>query len=293
MGPEVKQFPLIEDFLHLVSERQSIHNKRKKGLPAPWSNDQILTTYRFTNILREDDRVTKWIHTNWLKPNSDHQDLWFAMYVARVFNRVETLKAIGLPLNWAGKRRQKVTDTLTALRAADVRLFNPAYMVTTHKKPISVFAYYLKIFDTLWERRAYVRPKPDDTLRAFYTRLTEQDGIASFMGGQVVADIKWVDPLIKAKDWATFAVPGPGSKRGLCRLTGRPVSRWWAWNEQEWHDTLMYLRKVALPLFPKGLRKMDSQNLQGCLCEFDKYMRAKSGDGRPKQKFKPSMEAYV
>ena len=65
------------------------------------------------------------------------------------------------------------------------------------------------------------------------------------MSGQVVADMKYVDPLWSAPDWVTFAVNGPGSRRGLNRVLGRPVDA--PWTEKQWHTDLGKLYEAILP----------------------------------------------
>lgn len=277
---------MLKEFIYFVNERYNIHMLRVVGAPAPWTKDVILSAYRFCNVKREDDRVTKWIHTNWLTPNSEDPDLWFAIYVARVFNLPSTLQAIGYPVPYGPK-------VVRGIHALTGKTFNGAYIVSTNGVPGSKIEYYLTRFAYLWKQRAKVRPTKTDTLRTFHERLVQFDAIGSFMGAQVVADMKWVWPLYDADDWDTFASSGPGSRRGMNRiigLTGEDV--WCNWNEREWHDTLLDLRGQVLTKLHPQLRSLDCQNLQNCLCEFDKYMRAKSGEGRPKQKFKQSTEEY-
>jgi hypothetical protein len=36
-----------------------------------------------------------------------------------------------------------------------------------------------------------------------------------------------------------------------------------------------------------GLGDLHAQDLQNCLCEFDKFERARLGEGKPKRKFRP------
>ena len=291
------QFSSLDEFAAFITERWNIHVRRAAGRPAPWTADPVLQKYKFTNVRREDDRVTRWVHTNWLQPHADDPDLWLAMYVARVFNRVNTLEAIGYPSPWS-KRKTAVMAAANALKAQGVKCFGAAYMI--HSQRVAgpyrpKINYYGEIFTACWEHRAKVRPRAGDTLRAFYDRLIGERGFGSFMAAQIVADMKWVKPLRPAKDWSTFAASGPGSRRGLMRLQGLPVEQGksvYPGSEEEWLAALLNLRKAALPLLPKPLRKLDAQNTQSCLCEYDKYCRVPEGR-RPKQLFQQSPEAYI
>lgn len=284
-----KQFPRIKEYSRFVNERWEIHRKRLAGLPAPWTKDEILRTYRFTNVRRADDRVTRWIHT-WAQPmwgKNNSEDLWFAFYVARVFNKPETLAAIGWPLPWTTTTKNKVYKTLKLRQANDERIFNGAYLVTSSGKRVNSKAeYYMEVFTELWAQRKVVRPFTDDTLQGFSSRLMQQHGIAGFMAGQVVADIKHYEPLLAASDWQTFAMSGPGSRRGLNWVCGyEPTARW---KEAEWHSTLTLLMQTC-----EFKLDLDAQDTQNTLCEYSKYCKVKHLGGRAKQLFRPSAVNYA
>lgn len=283
-----KQFPRLDEFIKFVNERWTIHQRRSAGEPAPWTKDEVLRTYRFTNVRREDDRVTLWVH-NWAAGYTGHEDLWFAFYVARVFNRPSTLEAIGWPTPWNTATKKRVYAAVKNIQAADQRVFNAAYIVSSHGRVTSSKAeYYMEIFYELWERRHIVRPRKGDTLDGFFTRLREQPGIGGFMGAQVVADVKHYLPLKKATDRATFAVSGPGSRRGLHWVCGtEPLPRY---NETDWYLTVVLLHKL---IQPKLDVELDMQNLQNCLCEFSKYCKVKFAGGRAKQLFRESGQPYT
>ena len=290
------QFPLLDDFAAFITERWNVHLRRKAGTPPPWTNDQILLKYKFTNVMREDDRGTRWLHEHWLYPHQADPDLWLAVYLARVFNRISTLEVLPYPMPW-GRRGSAVMRVAQDLKASGVPCFSAAYMIHSRRTPGPYrpkINYYDGIFTTLWGRRALIRPRAGDTLQAFYDRFVGEYSLGSFMAAQCIADLKWVEPLRSAKDWGTFAASGPGSRRGLMRLQGLPVKAGvstYPGTEAAWHDTLLELRKAVLPLLPKALRKLDAQNLQNCLCEFSKYAKVADG-GRPKQLFKKSLEPY-
>jgi hypothetical protein len=74
----------IERLLDFIFERESIRIKREAGERRPWTACPILRDYRFTNIRREHDRGTVWLHQKWLKPHKDDHDLWFAVVVAQL-----------------------------------------------------------------------------------------------------------------------------------------------------------------------------------------------------------------
>src|ERR1700736_146027 len=78
-------------FVAFIIERDAIYKRRAAGEPAPWTDDLILRAWSFTNIHREDDRVTVWVKLNLRDPHADDPDLWFALAVARFVNWPPTL----------------------------------------------------------------------------------------------------------------------------------------------------------------------------------------------------------
>lgn len=61
--------------VHWIIEREKIRIKKETGEPFPWTEDPILKAYRFCNVRREDDTVTKWIAENIRKPYEKHRML--------------------------------------------------------------------------------------------------------------------------------------------------------------------------------------------------------------------------
>jgi hypothetical protein len=288
---------MLGEFVAFVTSRWNIHLRRAAGQPPPWTADPILLKYKFTNVLREDDRVTRWVHENWLRPHADDPDLWLAVYVARVFNRISTLEKMPFPLPW-GRQGKATMKAAQDLKDGAEPVFGAAYMIHSRRTAGPYrpkINYYAGIFTTLWGRRAKIRPRAGDTLQSFYNRFVTEYSLGSFMAAQCVADLRWFEPLKSATDWSTFAASGPGSRRGLNRLQGRAVEAGksgYKGGEEAWLEGLLRLHKAALPLLPKVLRKLDAQNLQNCTCEFDKYCRVSEGR-RPKQNFQQSSEPYV
>jgi hypothetical protein len=266
----------VSDFANFIKERERVRIVKEAGKPKPWTDDPILQTFRFCNVRREDDAVTRWIAKHWR--NRAAKDLWFAMVVARLFNNPDALEAIGFPIPWRSERtRMRLHDR----RAAGLKNFNAAYIVSTNGLKMDKVDYVIDIIlDQLWEARRLFRPEPKEPLYKYHRKLEQARGLGSFMAAQVVADMKYAEPLNKAPDWFTFAAPGPGSKRGLNRVRGMDPNTPWG---SSWLNILLELRDATLPLLPKDLRNLHAQDIQNCLCEFDKYERIRTGEGRPKQ----------
>jgi len=83
-----------------ICEREAIRLLKEAGEPPPGTTDPILSAWSFTNVHREDDRVSRWLAANWRTPHADDRDLWFAMCVARLVNWPPTLAELGYAAPW-------------------------------------------------------------------------------------------------------------------------------------------------------------------------------------------------
>lgn len=281
---KIKPTPL-KILLHWIRERYSIYVKRNVDkLPAPWTSDPILQSYRFCNVYREHDRVTAWLAQNWRTPNEDDDMLWFAMCVARLLNRTESLAAIGYPVPF----RKTTLNPLRKLEAEGGKVFGAAYIVSTGGRPMNKLDHIqFNVLQPMWDNRKRITDGVINakTLEEVYGVIGSNLGFGSFMAAQVVADLKYVKRMRNMPDWYTFASIGPGSRRGMNRLLG--IERL---NQRiridVWLKLLEELRLEVNEQLKHVLPEpLHAQDLQNCLCEFDKYMRVRNEEGRPKQKF--------
>ena len=257
-----------ELFIYWIKERDNIRTCKEMGLPKPWTKDDIFLDYKFCNVKREDDKVTRWLHSNWLQPYAAHPNIAPALCLARLFNWPETLETIGFPETWDP---EYVRRTLKQRRAEKNKIFTGAYLVSTCGRPMDKIDYAIDIVLTpVFDRLR--GPKKGDSLESYWLELTTYQGFASFMAGQVVADLKFIDPLRDAYDWETWAPLGPGSIRGLNRMFGRNVS---AIIKQA--QGLKEMREIQSLIYKKLGMRLALHNVQNCHCEFDKYMRLKNG----------------
>lgn len=276
----------VEALRDWIVAREKIRRAKVLG-PPPWTDDPILRDYRFCNVRRSDDRVTRWIHRHWGQHVDWTQDSWFAFCVARYLNKIETLETISYPVPF---EPVLLETTLREIRE-DRPVFGAAYMITTAGQKREKIEHVVHhVLQPLWDARCRLRPGPFNTLRSWHMLLGQFGGMGSFMAAQVVADLKFFDPhLSHAADRDTFAASGPGSRRGLNRVLGRDKSS--SWTEEDWFVWLGRVRAKLNPLLRRHrIDPLDAQDTQNCLCEFDKYERARLGEGRPKQNYVPSRE---
>lgn len=282
-------FPNMPYLCEWVRDREQARKAKELNDPYLRPQNGIINRFRFCNVHREDDYVTKWIANHMREPNYGRAWLWHWMLVARLFNLPESLdRLVGVSAypypewdEWQGD----LYRALDAMRTAGHNIFNAAYIVSTNGKSMDKLDY---VFDEVlypaWHhyRGSVPVTSHTKTLAHAFEGLVCLNGVGSFMAAQVIADWKH-DPFWKdAPDWHSWCAPGPGSQRGLNRLMGEhPKAR--SWRNPHFMEVVSYVSAGILA--GTGIT-VDGQDAQNCLCEFDKYMRAKLGEGKPKQRYR-------
>jgi hypothetical protein len=284
---------LLKEFVTFVKERHAIYVRRLAGKPKPWTHDPILQQYRFCNVYRELDTVTLWINQHWRTPWKDDPNVWFAMVVARVVNWPDSLYDLssavhnGNKINWSARNFKL---EMNARKERGEKVWTGAYMIHADAtEGLSKADYYAdRVLTPLWEARkagsnAFTASHGCGLAEAHRWLMQFRD-MGSFMAAQVVCDVKYTPMLAYARDWWTWAAPGPGSLRGMSRVEFGDLNT--KYTDVEWRHSLAELNERVMPSLEKiGMARLHAQDLQNCLCEFDKYQRVLRGEGRPRSKY--------
>lgn len=269
------------------------------------TTDPILQQYKFCNVYRELDRVTVWIKDHICDPFSTHPNLWFMLAAARYINWPPALQELMLMVNegaWPDSEDfepSKMTAVLEARRARGEKGETGAYMIRAESDKNAPWYHWSKqryvsevVLGKLWEARSdwqHLSGPGDDTLQGVweYFQLPNFTGWGPFMAYQVVVDMRWTRYLIGAPDIQTWAALGPGSKRGLNRLHGRPVDA--PLSQAQGLAEMLEVRQLSQQpgVLAPWMHPIDLSDIQNCLCETDKYLRVKTGEGRPRAMYRP------
>lgn len=281
----------FKKLVYWITEREAIRLKKEKGEPAPWTEDSLLSIYRFCNVRRKDDRVSQWLLKS-LYVEEDHPLLWLQACVARWINWPPMLEELQEMWNYNTLKPAWFTavgDMIDARVARGEKAWTGAYMITARTLPVGMAK-------GRWIMESTIKPLYDakDQFETFFSkhyRSVEEaiklfDGKFNhgpFMAGQIVADWTYTPLLSNATDLYTWAPIGPGSLRGMNRLHDRPLEG--ALKQVQFTDELQELMSRLVDTAPLvyDLTAMDVQN---CLCEFDKYCRLENG-GQVRAKYIP------
>ncbi len=284
----------LKQLLYFVKERECIRKLKVSGAAPPWTQDKILAQYRFCNIRRSDDRVSRWLIQNVLKQEFIDYDLRsFLLFSAwcRTINWPPTIKAAldagfypERQIDW--KRLGQFVDALPG------KVWTGAFMVRASRKPGQKKGEFVSE-RTIGEYLGKVLPEVIEALQTTplsYQRVWKavslSNGQGSFMSGQIVTDWSYTSLLNKASDLFTWAPTGPGSIRGYNRILGitslsKPP------RQEDWLSNLVEWRQKIIECLGPEYENLTAHDVQNCLCELHKLLKTKEGSGRPRSKYRP------
>lgn len=278
----LKTLPTQERLAYWIQEREAIRQRKEQGEQQPWTKDPILHRYRFCNVRRMDDKVSRWLLDNWYGPYKNHHNMLVATTLARHYNLPFTLGAITpLVFKKGAPDLGAVGQVVRALKKAGHKVFNGAYMVRGIETVDKTEMVLERVCKPLVENPPDINTSSMENSLAV---LMPYWGFSSFMGGQIVADLRWAIKG-KWKDKGCWAPLGPGSKRGMNRLHNRPKKS--PISQEKFLEELTAVIEWCLSRLPKTITdRLEAMDYQNCLCEFDKYERTLWGEGKPKQLYR-------
>lgn len=296
-------------FFRFARARHQIYLDRVAGLPAPWTEDPTLRTYRFTNVFRELDRTTVWFRENLRGPLRNHRRVVPATVIFRWFNLVETGEIIApLLLNAELGRSPGDYESLLEAMEKAIRSQRPrgpwvtgSYMVFSGKNngdKLTGLLSFIRSFLRWWldeggEREWFPESGRLLSLSDAHRLLCQRDGLSGFTAYEVVTDLRWTAAVGSAQvnSWAHV---GPGATRGMSRLLyghanglAQESQRDQALMREEMGYLLRYSRQKRFwPQLDLDWPRWELRDVEHTLCEFDKYERVRREQGQTKRRFR-------
>lgn len=264
-------------------------NLRYKAKQSPRNTgDEVMDSYHFCNIKREWDKVSKYIIDKCIN-NTDLsvEDKIKNIFLARIYNRVETLEGIGYPK----KKYDLVEDDLIYKQ-------NPhAYRV---QKFITRLAKDYKYGGSVWEVANYL----DEIFAESYNYRWDKSFEITFKNFCEILKLKEtsficyqcaldMDYLFHYKDIDNFVVLGPGAIRGLNMIYFSDK-----FEGVEGITKVEYLDKVPGANYYELLKRLHSEvkdiipgayltlnDVEFNLCEYCKYYSLASGVRTKQRKY--------
>ena len=256
-----------------IHERMNIWKQKTAGDKLPYTKDDFLCRYRFTNILREFDRQTIEFHTL-LNPIRDNFPLWLLnMFYYRMVARTETVVNVGR-LSFNKKRNRELYNRL-------MKSPRPRYG-TPYVFPVSVIQK-----SSTPTRELFITEYLPDIIEAVANEITTWNKKSVYDGLEAVISIfgynlffLWTEVLIDVAYqypgyidlFGRFPI-GPGSLPTIKRI------------DESKDPTILVqeLSSVRLDIdltYNGSSIQLSAENWEGIGCEFRKYTNLKAGRGR-------------
>jgi hypothetical protein len=293
---------VYESYWRFAAERQAVFFRRTRAEASPWTQDAVISTYKFTNAYRASDRVSQYLIRNVIYREDlpkTPPEVFFRILLFKLFNKIETWEllecALG-PITFESYRFDRFDEVLARAKAAGKRIYSAAYIMPPGsaafgrpaKHQNNLLMLERMMADRLPDRLAQARSMQDG-----FEKLRSYPTIGDFLAYQFVIDVNYSE--ITDFSEMDFVVPGPGARDGLRKCFVDPGGL----NEPELIRLMADLQEQEFErygldfeaLWGRRLQLIDCQNL---FCEVDKYARVvhphvigKTGRTRIKQKFQP------
>ncbi|THH30712.1 hypothetical protein EUX98_g3477 [Antrodiella citrinella] len=301
--------PVLDTLYWYMAERHRMHQHRLAGEDPPWSNDEIMNSFPFTNVFRVYDRTTQYILRNVIRKGSqDLEEMCFRVILFRLFNKLDTWEhmeeLLGTPtLKWSEFDVETYDSVLSDLAADGTALYcgcyiSPAPPFGWHKNHSN----HLRLVQVMMDNKLPVELKGFKHLKDANGRLCLYPSIGAFIAQQYVHHAlvlirlsssrfaRHVNRLLldlnmtphfkwSEREWAAL---GPGSSACLRKIFGPSVSRYeqealqYLYESQMSHFTRLGIVKNQVPRLcdarPAGVSSVD---IEHSLCECEKYSRGR------------------
>lgn len=277
----------VRHFFEVAREREMIRIRRESGQPAPWTDDPVFNQYRFCNVFREDDKVTRWVKKHVRDPYDADDRLIPFVTLSRYVNYIPTLsRMFGEIANNQDWTWGSVIDAGYRFEKGDTTVIGGGYMINT-PAGYDKLTGAVEIVKHVWDNRLDLAKVASQTkrLQDLHAALKQWDHLGNFMAYEIVTDLRHTSLLSDATDIMTWASWGPGAARGLR----------WIYEEEFDYTKVKHqerMTELATSILDRtrlywNLPKLwEMREVEHWLCEYDKYRRAASGQ-KMKRRFDP------
>lgn len=293
---------ILQYYFYFMQERMNIFwRKCDSRNRSAYTEDNILKTYKFTNVYRACDRVSQYLIKNVIYKNIDMykpEDILLRILVFKIFNKIETWEflcnELESDITIDTFKAHKISLLLSA-RQQDFPIFNNAYMMTgSHKKydylPTKHEKWLTMVEKEFVSENLFGKILNTASLEEVYHILNGCSFMGNFLAYQYAIDFNYCPYLNFSED--SFVKAGIGAIRGIkkCFIS----------YGANYEDAIYYIKEHLDELLSMyGYNEFQSLpgheptliDLQNCFCETDKYLRAKMPElkvdnVRIKQKYK-------
>jgi thymidylate kinase len=269
---------VYDTYWRFAAKRQEVFFKRAYHEMPPWTDDPLLSHFKFTNAYRASDRVSQFLIRNVIYQGDQHpEEVFFRTILFKLFNKIDTWqlleKALG-PLTTQHFDIKSLDAVLTAAMARKQTIYSAAYIMPSggkhgepkkHRNHLALLRNMLA--DSVPERINHMK-----RMHEVFEVLLSYPMIGDFLAYQYTTDLNYSE--LTSFSEMEFVVPGPGARDGIRKcfkdlggLNEADIIKLVADRQEREFERLEIEFKS---LWGRSLQLIDCQNL---FCEVDKYAR--------------------
>lgn len=289
---------VFDTFWRFAAERQAIFFKRFRGSTPPWTDDEILSKYKFTNAYRASDRVSQFLIKDVIyKGDGSPAEVFFRTILFKLFNKIETWEWLNDnlgPVSYKEYSFKRYDGALSEALRRGKAIYSGAYMMPSGHKVFKTnrkHRAHLQLLERLMEDEVFYSVCNAKNMFEGFKLLRSYPLFGDFLAYQYITDLNY--SALTDFSEMEFVTPGPGARDGIRKcfsalggLSEADIIRFVAERQQ---DEFEQRELDFQSLWGRPLQLIDCQNL---FCEVDKYSRVRhpefagpSGRKRIKQKF--------
>jgi len=266
-------------YWRFAAERQAIFFRRLGDEAGPWTDDKILSTFRFTNAYRASDRVSQYLIRNVIYDGDQSpEEVVFRIILFKLFNKIETWQLLSSdvgPISYSTYHSKRYDQILTAAMAVGTRIYSSAYIMPSGgPNYLRKHRAHLWLLEKIMHDEFPKKLADCASMKAAFELLLGYPMIGDFLAYQFVTDLNYSEVTNFSE--MEFVMPGPGARSGiqkcfsdLCDWPEGEIIRWVTENQEaQFSERQLEFRS----LWGRPLQLIDCQNL---FCEIDKYARVR------------------
>ncbi len=296
---------VFDTYWKFAAKRQDIFFNKIEGKDYPWTDDETLRKYKFTNAYRASDRVSQYLIKNVIYEGDQRfEEVLFRTILFKTFNKIDSLTLLRNEIgeittkNFKFKKFSKIL--FEAIEAGEA-IYSGAYIMASGKSKFGYdrkFENHLRLIEMMIEDKISEKILKARSLDTIFKLLNSYPTIGNFLAYQYAIDLNYSASLEFSE--MDYVMPGPGAKDGIRKCftdyggyDETEIVKYVTDNQEQDFQRLGLQFKT---LWGRRLHLIDSQNL---FCEVDKYARVLhpeisglSNRKRIKQLYIPNKEQF-
>jgi hypothetical protein len=277
----------VKSFWEFAYERQAIwHRRTVEGLAFPWTDDEILRNYHFTNVHRELDRGTIALRELIINADIAVGLKLFNVLLYRQINNEDCWRA-SVPLGYI---HQNELGVLQARLAARLEAKQPVWTRAWTRTSLSSFpgeTYLERVFHGVnqWDTDAYLnRLTLAQDFKGWWKATADLPLFGDFTAYQVALDLTYLSPRFTDDEWCKVSGGDARWEQGSAAAGLDPYQKRDA-QEAELEALGLDWSLVAWDQKPR----LTLADVEHTLCEYVKYLKHVNGrrPGNNHRRYRP------